>query len=155
LLAISTSGRSASPAAPYLWWFAFNQVRGLPERLLGDGRVRHLMDWLFERQAMDPGSIDELARQVYARAYTSPDAIRAGNGWYRAFNADIVDEQAYAPIATPILALGGDESNYGYLRDLMSAKGTNVTVIEVADCGHYIPEEQPEPVIAELTRFFG
>ncbi|MER5319385.1 alpha/beta fold hydrolase [Streptosporangium roseum] len=141
-------------ARSYLWWFAFNQARGLPEQLL-DGRVRLLVDWLFDRQAQEPGSIDERSRQIYADAYSTADAVRAGNGWYQTFNSDIVDEQAYGPVTAPILALGGDESNYAYLRDLMPSKGTDVEVIEVADCGHYIPEEQPRAVIDAMVSFLG
>ncbi|MEV4895398.1 alpha/beta hydrolase [Nonomuraea sp. NPDC055795] len=139
-------------ARSYLWWFAFNQVRGLPERLL-DGRSRLLVDWLFDRQAHDPGTIDERSRRIYARAYSTPDAIRAGNGWYQTFTRDIADEQGYAPLTVPILALGGDGSNYASLRDGLPAKGTDVRVIEVAACGHYIPEEQPQAVIDALSSF--
>jgi pimeloyl-ACP methyl ester carboxylesterase len=139
-------------ARPYLWWFAFNQVRDLPGQLL-DGRTRLLIDWLLDRQAKDPATIDDHARDVYTRAYSSPDAIRAGNGWYQAFNRDITDQRDYAPIAAPMLALGGDESNYAYLRELMPTKGTDVKVVSVRACGHYIPEEQPEAVIEELISF--
>ncbi|MEV6430136.1 alpha/beta hydrolase [Nocardia sp. NPDC051463] len=142
-------------ARSYLWWFAFNQVQELPELLLGEGRMRLLVDWLFGRQAKDPSTIDEHSRQVYAHAYSTADAIRAGNGWYRTFNQDIADERAYGQIAAPILALGGDDSNYAYLRDLMPAKGTDVTVVEVADCGHYVPEEQPDAVVSALVEFLG
>ncbi|WP_329171685.1 alpha/beta fold hydrolase [Streptomyces sp. NBC_01477] len=138
----------------YLWWFAFNQVKGLPERLL-DGRVRLLVDWLFERQAVDPRSIDEHAREVYARAYGSADAVRAGNAWYQAFTQDMEDEWTYGPLTAPVLALGGDHSNYTYLRDVLPAKAADVQVVEVADCGHYIPEEQPQAVTDRLTAFLG
>ncbi|WP_052849489.1 alpha/beta fold hydrolase [Streptomyces avicenniae] len=136
----------------YLWWFAFNQVPGLPEQLL-DGRVRLLIDWLFTRQALDPGTVDERARQVYTRAYGTADAVRAGNAWYRAFRQDVEDQRAYAPVAAPLLGLGGDLSNYAYLRDVLPGRGTDVRVAEIADCGHYLPEEQPEAVLAELTAF--
>ncbi|WP_199536621.1 alpha/beta fold hydrolase [Spongiactinospora gelatinilytica] len=37
----------------------------------------------------------------------------------------------------------------------MPAKGTDVQVIEVADCGHYIPEERPQAVIDALTGYLG
>lgn len=141
-------------ARSYLWWFAFNQVRGLPERLL-EGRSRLLVDWLFDRQAKDPASIDERSRRVYAHAYSTADAVRAGNGWYQTFTRDIDDEQTYGRVSAPVLALGGDESNYVHLRELMPSKGTDVQVAEVADCGHYIPEEQPQAVIDALTAFLG
>ncbi|WP_330358853.1 alpha/beta hydrolase [Streptomyces chartreusis] len=136
----------------YLWWFAFNQVKDLPAALL-EGRIRLLVDWLFERQAKDPGSIDDYSREVYARAYESAEAVRAGNAWYQAFHQDIVDARSYAPVSAPTLALGGDESNYAYLRDLMPTKATDVRVVEVASCGHYVPEEQPQSVIDELIAF--
>ncbi|MBB4915836.1 alpha/beta fold hydrolase [Streptosporangium saharense] len=139
-------------ARPYLWWFAFNQVRGLPEQLL-DGRSRLLVDWLFDRQAKDPATIDEHSRRVYAHAYSTADAVRAGNGWYQTFNRDIEDERTYGRVKTPMLVLGGDESNHAYLSELMPSKGTDVTVVEVAACGHYVPEEQPQAVIDALTAF--
>uniref|UniRef100_UPI0033228EA3 alpha/beta fold hydrolase n=1 Tax=Streptomyces sp. NPDC000594 TaxID=3154261 RepID=UPI0033228EA3 len=138
----------------HLWWLAFNQVRGLPEELLA-GRSRSLIDWLFTSMAHDPDTLDDFSRRVYAHAYATPDAIRAGNGWYQAFNRDIADERAYGPVTVPLLVLGGGDSNYPYLRDLMPAKGTDVTVREVADCGHYIPEEKPRAVIDALTDFLG
>ncbi|WP_231679854.1 alpha/beta fold hydrolase, partial [Streptomyces clavuligerus] len=141
-------------ARTYLWWFAFNQLRGLPEQLL-EGRSRPLVDWLFGYMAHDPTTLDELSRQIYSRAYSTPEAIRAGNRWYQAYNQDIDEERSYAPLTMPLLALGGDRSNYAYLRDLLPAKGTDVTVVEVADCGHYIPEEQPQAVIDALTAFIG
>ncbi|WP_206058827.1 alpha/beta fold hydrolase, partial [Nonomuraea zeae] len=141
-------------ARSYLWWFAFNQVRDLPERLL-EGRSRLLVDWLFERQAKQPAGIDERSREVYAHAYATADAVRAGNGWYQTFNRDIADERAYGKVTAPILALGGDGSNYAFLRDLMPSKGTDVTVVEVTDCGHYLPEEQPQAVIDALASFLG
>ncbi|MGC0414970.1 alpha/beta fold hydrolase [Embleya sp. AB8] len=139
-------------ARSYLWWFAFNQVQGLPEQLLA-GRTRLLLDWLFDRQAEDPTTIDARAREIYTHAYSSADAIRAGNAWYRAFNQDITDARTYPKLETPLLALGGDKSNYAHLRDLMPTKGTDVQVVNIPSCGHYIPEEQPAAVITELTRF--
>ncbi|ASO18290.1 pimeloyl-ACP methyl ester carboxylesterase [Actinoalloteichus hoggarensis] len=143
---------AADGRPPYLWWFALNQVRDLPERLL-EGRTRSLVDWLCERLAADPDSVDEHARQVYAHAYSSADAIRAGNGWYQTFPADIVDERAYGTLSVPILALAGVQGNYAFLRDVLPGKGTDVRVIEVADCGHYIAEEQPQAVIDALGAF--
>ncbi|MEV0986817.1 alpha/beta hydrolase [Streptomyces sp. NPDC049949] len=38
------------------WWFACNQVHGLPEQLLA-GRFHLLLDWLFENAAADPASV--------------------------------------------------------------------------------------------------
>lgn len=141
-------------ARPYLWWFAFNQVRGLPEQLL-DGRSHLLIEWLIRRLTKDPRTIDEHSREVYARAYATADAIRAGNAGYQAFHTDIADERTYQPVTAPILGLGGDYSNYGLMRDVLPSKGNDVQVIEIADCGHYISEEQPQALVEALTSFLG
>ncbi|MGW0394098.1 alpha/beta fold hydrolase [Streptomyces sp. NPDC003042] len=142
------------PGMPHLWWFAFNQVHGLPEQLL-TGRYHLLLDWLFSTAADDPATVDAHSRAVYARAYDSPDAIRAGNDWYRTFHQDIADLATYAPVTAPLLALGGEHANYAYLAATVPALGTDTRVVRVDGSGHYLPEERPEAVVAELTRFFG
>ncbi|MEV7522898.1 alpha/beta hydrolase [Streptomyces sp. NPDC091371] len=142
------------PGLHHLWWFAFNQVEGLPEQLLA-GRYHLLLDWLFANASVDQASIDARSRAVYARAYDSPEAIRAGNAWYRAFAQDIADLAGYAPVTAPLLALGGEYSNYASLAASVPALGTDTRVVRVDGSGHYVAEEQPEFVLAELTRFFG
>lgn len=59
---------------------------------------------------VDQASIEEDARRIHARAYDSPDAIRAGNGWYRTMRQDIADLATYAPLDTPIRTLAGESS---------------------------------------------
>ncbi|MFG2353043.1 alpha/beta fold hydrolase [Streptomyces sp. NPDC048521] len=143
-------------AAPgrYLWWFAFNQVPGLPEQLL-TGRSRPLIDWMCDYLLEDPAAIGDHARNVYAHAYSTADAVRAAGGWYRAFAQDIEDEKTYAPVTAPLLALGGGEGGYRLLSAVLAEKGTDAEVVEVPGSGHYIPEEQPEAVVRHLLRFFG
>ncbi|HUR08593.1 MAG TPA: alpha/beta hydrolase [Nonomuraea sp.] len=137
----------------FLWWFAFNQVPDLPERLLA-GRSRALIDWMCDYLVEDPASISDRDRDIYARAYSTPDAIRAGNAWYRAFGQDIVDEKEYGKVTVPLLGLGGGEGGHLLLEAVLPDKGTNVKVVLVPDSGHYVPEEQPEIVVEHLTRFF-
>ncbi|NJP91783.1 alpha/beta hydrolase [Nonomuraea sp. FMUSA5-5] len=137
----------------FLWWFAFNQVPGLPERLLA-GRSRELIDWMCDYLIEDPAAIGDRDRAIYAHAYSTPDAIRAGNSWYRAFGQDIADEKTYGEVTTPLLGLGGGEAGHMLLRAVLPDKGTDVEVVQVPGSGHYIPEEQPEIVVEHLTRFF-
>ncbi|WP_131737452.1 alpha/beta fold hydrolase [Actinomadura roseirufa] len=137
----------------YLWWFAMNQVHGLSEKLLA-GRERDLIDWLFGYLLLDPATIGERDRDIYARAYSTADAVRAGSAWYKAFIQDIEDEKDYGPLAVPVLALGGDHSNYPYLAAVLPGKGPDVQVVKVEKSGHYLPEEQPETVVELLSAFF-
>ncbi|MBF6332700.1 alpha/beta fold hydrolase [Nocardia transvalensis] len=136
----------------YPWWFAFNQLRELPERLLAD-RFRLVIDWLYGHMLVDQAAVDDQARNVYAHAYDSADAIRAGNRWYQTFRQDVADLATYRPVTLPILTLAG-ESSYSQLREQMADKGTDVRVVMIEGSGHYLPEEQPQAVIRELTRFF-
>jgi pimeloyl-ACP methyl ester carboxylesterase len=141
----------APPGQPvHVWWFAFNQVRGLPEQLLA-GRFRPMVDWLFDNLMVNPAAIGERDRAVYARAYSSPAAIRAGNAWYQAFYQDIEDQKAYSKITAPMLGLAAEYNDT--LTHLLPQKATNVRVEKIANTGHFFVEEQPEAVLKALTAF--
>jgi pimeloyl-ACP methyl ester carboxylesterase len=148
--AVRGTGESTYPV--YLWWFAFNQLPDLPQQLLA-GKSRLLIDWLFDSQLRNPAAISERDRAIYAAAYSQPDAIRAGNGWYQTFGQDIIDAKHYGQIATPVLALAG-ERNYPYLRELLPTQASDVRVVKVNSSSHYVPEDQPEAVVRELLGFF-
>ncbi|BDM69607.1 hydrolase [Streptomyces nigrescens] len=137
----------------FLWWFAFNQVPDLPERLLA-GRARLLIDWMIDYLAADPAALTDHDRDVYARAYSSDEAIRAGNAWYRALPQDIADGKTYAPLSAPVLALGGGEGTRALLEPVLAPRVTDLEIVEVPDSGHYIAEEQPEAVVGHFLRFF-
>jgi pimeloyl-ACP methyl ester carboxylesterase len=142
-----------TPGQPFhLWWFAFNQVRGLPEQLIA-GRSRALVDYLCELILVDQDTVSDRDREIYAHAYNTPDAIRAGNGWYQTFGQDIVDDQTYAPVSMPLLALAG-AGNHDYLAGLLPTKAVNSEVRLVENAGHYLVEEQPKIVLDHLVPFF-
>lgn len=140
------------PGQPAPWWFAFNQLRGLPEKLL-TGRSRYLIDEMIDSSVIDPGTITDFDRDVYAHAYNTPEAIRASNGWYQAFGQDIVDENAFGPLAPPILALAG-ETTYEWVRSVLPNKAVDAEIVKVHGAGHYLAEERPEFVIEQLKAFF-
>ncbi|WP_244943397.1 alpha/beta fold hydrolase [Streptomyces inhibens] len=91
---------------------------------------------------------------MYARAYSSDEAIRAGNAWYRALAQDIADGKTYAPLTAPVLALGGGEGTRAILEPVLASRTTDLEIVEVPGSGHYIPEEQPEAVVGHFVRFF-
>lgn len=145
-----TFGDKIDPAHPYLWWFAFHQVKGLPEKMLA-GRVGLEQEWFFRYMAIDEGAIDALDRAVYANSYNSADAIRASNGWYQSFTQDIIDDKGYGELKMPVLALGGP--GYERLKGVMSKKATNFTAIKVENSGHFVQEEQPAQVSKLILDF--
>jgi pimeloyl-ACP methyl ester carboxylesterase len=135
----------------YLWWFAFHQVKGLPEKVL-EGRFQIYQDFLFDYQLADPKSIGSRDRAIYAAAYASPDAVRAGNAWYQAFPQDIIDSKTYKRLEMPVLGLGA--TGYPYLRAALTPKATTLRVVKIENSGHFMAEEQPEVVARVLIDFF-
>ncbi|HEU5160182.1 MAG TPA: alpha/beta hydrolase [Streptosporangiaceae bacterium] len=147
------------PGSPlYMWWFAFNQVVGLPEKLLA-GRARYLIDWLFDTFLVDKEAVTPLDRAVYAHAYNTPDAIRAGNGWYQTYGQDIVDMGTYDKVTAPLLGMVssvlGDGVFAEYMKTMLPGQGTDVKIVPVQNAGHYFVEEAPHVVIDQFNEFFG
>jgi pimeloyl-ACP methyl ester carboxylesterase len=147
---VGTFGDKVDDGQIYLWWFAFHQVKGLPEQLL-EGRAHLEQEWFFHYLLKDDAAIDTRDRAVYAAAYASRDAIRAGNAWYQAFPQDIVDDGTYAKLEMPVLGLGGP--SYGPLKATLESKATDVRVIKVEGSGHCIQEEKPEVTIRHIEAF--
>jgi pimeloyl-ACP methyl ester carboxylesterase len=137
--------------AVYLWWFAFHQVKGLPEQLL-EGRAQIEQDWFFHYLLKDDAAIDARDRAVYAAAYASRDAIRAGNAWYQAFPQDIVDDGTYDRLTMPVLGLGGGPG-YDPLKATLESKATDVRVFKVEGSGHFVHEEQPAATVRYIEEF--
>lgn len=150
LPAHNTFGDKLDFAHPYLWWFAFNQVKGLPEKLLA-GRIRVEQDWLFKYFLVDEGAIDARDRAVYERAYNSADAIRASNAWYQAFTQDVVDNKGYGKLEMPVLAMGGPA--YRWMKKVIGQKVSNLTTVNLEGTGHFVQEERPELVARTMVDF--
>jgi pimeloyl-ACP methyl ester carboxylesterase len=141
------------PGQFHLWWFAFNQVAQLPEQLLA-GRFRPLVDHLCGLMLVDPRAISERDRAIYANAYSSPDAIRASNGWYQTFGQDIIDLKTYPRLTLPVLGLASDTS-YDYLAVPLRRQAVDVRLERITGSGHYLAEEQPDAVVGHLRKFLG
>ncbi|GLX49675.1 hydrolase [Streptomyces hygroscopicus subsp. hygroscopicus] len=138
---------------PHRWWLAFNIVPGFPEKALA-GRYRIMVDYMLGLSLVNPDAVLPEDREVYARAYDSPEAIRSSQAWFQAYQQDIDDFRGYGKLSVPVLGLayGGF---FDYMRRVLPACGSDVRVVEVKDTRNYMVEEQPETVAAELAQFFG
>jgi pimeloyl-ACP methyl ester carboxylesterase len=147
-----------------LWWFAFHQTPNLPEAIV-EGKEREYMSWFFNGLAYNPDAITEEDTDKYVSYYSSPGGMRAGFEYYRAFSQDAEDNKesaAMGKLTIPVLvlsgdiypALGGDFPGNTTLNSTQ-ALAENVKGVIVPYSGHWIPEEQPDFVIAQLSKFFG
>lgn len=51
----------------------------------------------------------------------------------------------------PVLGIAGP--GYNWLNSVMTATATNVNVVKIPDCGHFIPEEKPDVASKMLIEF--
>ena len=142
------------------WHHAFHMTPNLPEMLV-QGREREYLSWFYrsfcwQRDAIGAADIDE-----YVRCYARPGAMRAGFEYYRSLPRDAADNRAILEsgfrLAMPVLALGGAraEARGRGLEPLESLRAiaSNVQGGALQDCGHFIPEEQPEALVERLLAF--
>jgi pimeloyl-ACP methyl ester carboxylesterase len=141
------------------WHHALFQTLDLPEALFQD-REHLVINWLFENYGHRPNCISEEDRREYLRTYVKPGAMRAMYAFYRALPQDAADNRAMlekdGKLQMPVLALGGAKSFGRGMETLESLKRVAEDVCGgvIPDSGHWVTEEQPEFIAAELLKFF-
>ena len=137
-----------------IWHIQFHGVRDLPEALI-TGRERTYLSY-FYRTAYNPTAISEQAIDEYVRCYSAPGALRAGFEYYRAIwdDAEHNQENAKVKLAMPVLALGGVNGFGAAALRSMQSLADNVRGGVIERCGHWIPEERPDYLGAQLLEFF-
>lgn len=115
-----------------------------------------LIEWFFHHKTANrPRVFGTADIDEYARVYRAPGAIRAMLGYYRAVHEDSEQNAQLGSrrLPMPVLAWGGKLGSapglHDALRPWVEARHGGV----MADCGHYIPEEQPARLAASLLDF--
>ena len=136
-------------------WFLSIQPDGLPERLIGSNSeffLNYCLEhWAGENFKFEPDAISE-----YGRCFDN-EMIHATNEEFRAAaSIDLEHDQADKDqkIMCPLLVLwsaSGMWSKYDILK-IWRERAGHVEGFSL-DCGHFLPEEQPEQTSAELIRF--
>jgi pimeloyl-ACP methyl ester carboxylesterase len=146
------------------WYVLFFQLPRLPERrMAADGAavVARALVGGSHRRGVWPD--DELA--TYRAAFARPGRAKAAIDWYRAaFRRSLRPRRGrrWPRISAPTLVLWGVEDRF-LVRELVGAEslrralteGTLPTVVWIEDAGHFVQNEAPERVNAELLRWLG
>jgi haloacetate dehalogenase len=143
-------------AAAYWHWFFF-QAPDLPEIMLSAAPEPFLRA-MFRALTFRAGAIEEPMVQEYLRAFTLPGTIRAGLEDYRAAATRDFEDDARElgrKIDCPVLAIWGE---YGKMHTLFDVRGTwqekaRDVQGHALPCGHFIPEEAPDELLADLRVF--
>ncbi|MEV5014313.1 alpha/beta fold hydrolase [Streptomyces sp. NPDC053780] len=89
----------------------------------------------------------------YARTYSRPEALPGGFELYRALEQDVRDTVAVAPVRVPALLMTA-EGQLDAIRGTVAPRVTNIErAVDVPRAGHWLVEENPRFVNAELLRF--
>jgi haloacetate dehalogenase len=146
-------------ARAYWHWFFLIQPAPLPERLMQADPGAFLRDLMGARHAgmsvFDPGALAE-----YTRCLALPGAAHAMCEDYRSaasidLEHDRADRAAGLRLTQPLRVLWGEHGVVqrcfkpldDWRRVAVDVSGTTLP------CGHYLPEEAPEPLLAELLAF--
>jgi len=145
-------------ARAYYHWFFLIQQAPLPEKMLRG----HVPWYILARLGRGPSKLrhfDKRAVAEYVRAFKDPRTIHGTCEDYRASaTIDLVHDRKdlKRKITMPLLALWGRQGVIEALFDCLAdwrEVATNVRG-RALQCGHFIPEEKPAELVAELRRFF-
>jgi len=153
---VMTTYDRASAIAMWHWFFHLQPE--LPELLLRGNVEPYLRHFL--ARPIASGAIDAETFAAYVSAFEEPSHLRASLADYRSgFGVDLqlddADYEAGCQLTQPLLVLWGADGGLGD-KDVVAVwrrYSTDVRGHSIDDCGHYIPEEQPQALLAELLRF--
>lgn len=146
------------------WYLLFFQLPWLPERRMAANGAevvaRALVGGSHRRDAWPREEID-----AYRVAFARPGRSKAAIDWYRAaFRRSVRPRRgpARARVSAPALVLWGVEDRFlgrelatpDRLRSAFS-DGNVPTVVLIEDAGHFVQNEAPQRVNAELLRWLG
>ena len=150
-------GTNLQFAKAYYHWFFLIQEYPLPERML-QGQVPF---YILKRLGRGKSGLKHFSKEAmaeYVRAFEDPRTIHSTCEDYRASaTIDLVhDQKDRSRLRMPLLALWGRhgviEALFNCLDDWREV-AADVRGRALA-CGHFIPEEKPRELLAELRRFF-
>ncbi|HYI48336.1 MAG TPA: alpha/beta hydrolase [Allosphingosinicella sp.] len=114
----------------------------------------------------DLGRVSADEKAAYLAGWSAPGALTAMLNWYRASEIVVprVGEDVAAPAWTsapfprlkmPVLVIWalGDKALLPVQIEGLDALIDDLTLVTVADAGHFVPWEKPEPVIAAIRDF--
>ena len=146
-------------ARAYWHWFFLIQRSPLPERLLEADPGAYVRELMGARHA-GLGPFDERALAEYTRCLSQPGAAHALCEDYRAaatidLEHDRADRAAGQRLAMPLMVLWGAHGVVQRCFDPLAEWRKVATDVRgsALPCGHYLPEEAPEPLLASAVPF--
>jgi haloacetate dehalogenase len=147
-------------ATLYYHWFMLIQPHPLPETLIGSNAAFYLNYTLGGWGSSGSSYIDPAAMAEYERCFCTPEAIHAACEDYRAAaGIDLEHDRDHdeKKLACPTHVVWGEHGVVGKLfRPLQDwqAKCALPVTGKALPAGHFIPDQVPELLLAEMNTFF-
>lgn len=154
----------ASLAYSWFHWHLMRQPAPFPETMIG-ANPKHYLDFLLDSWTNIEGAITPEAYAEYLRCFSDPDTIRATCADYRGVALDLEHDAVDRgrKLSCPVLVLWGGVMpkrpgwQTGGSLDMLTVwreRADNVRG-KGMNCGHFIPEERPDELVAEILAFLG
>ncbi|MFD5701118.1 alpha/beta fold hydrolase [Streptomyces lasiicapitis] len=152
---------SAAKYRTLSWHLGFHGQDDFPEAIVADD-VREYLALFYAYVAYGgksfggPGAkspFTDRQEDEFARTYRRPQVLTGGFELYRTLERDERDNTAAAPIATPTMLMTA-EGQLPFARSTVEPRMSRITrAVEVPKAGHWLTEENPKFVTAELLAF--
>lgn len=134
------------------WWFGFHAIPGLAERAI-EGNEEAYIGWFLAQHCHT--AIPNDVAEGFIRSYHGRESLRCGFEYYRAFPQQaqqIRAATAKGKVKQPVLTLIG-----GIVGDAIHSQlapiAPRLARVDVSDCGHLVPLEQPAQCAKALIAF--
>jgi len=132
------------------WWFGFHAVPGLAETVLA-GNEAEYVGWFYDQGTRHRGVRPDV-RAAFGEAYSRPGALRRALGFYRALPrtaGQLAEAAAQVRVTVPTTAIGAAPVGRA-LEHQLRPLCDDLTGLLVPDCGHIVPLDRPDELLAAL-----
>ena len=138
-----------------LWHLMFNQLPGEVNEALVRGREDVFFGAEFAASAGTTKLPDDAVKYYVDTLAADPEALRGSFEFYRAIPASAAqnEERKNRRLTMPVLAIGGEESGGENAANAMKLVADDVQGAVLRGSGHWVAEQAPEELLAELTEF--
>lgn len=137
-----------------LWWWMMAHSPSMTETLILDNEL-DFVSWFYDNYSAVDGAVTNRARQIFAADLAGPRDIHGWFGVYRDL-FDTMDQTAALEtdkVATPILAVGGENSQGLEIAENLRRIASDVEGHSLEGAAHFLMDEKPEELVDRFNDF--
>ena len=137
-----------------LWWFGFFAWPASGKVV--DGKEREFLSNFWPVVGHVNNAFTKEESEEFIRAYSVKGSTTGTFHWFAAFEQDAKDNLEFMKnkLSMPVLTIGGEYQSAPFLGDHFKKVAINVKEIKIMGAGHWLVQEQTEPVLKGLMDFF-